>query len=350
MDRQVWSTDPWSVDDSNYPRNGTVSDKLAFCLHYAVMAPSIHNTQPWRFRIADNAIELLADRSNALPATDPDGRELIISCGAALMNLLTALHHFGHETWVQYEPDPQHPDTLARVRLGRERFPDAEDGSLFRGIRRRRSSRQPFQARPIPRALQRRMIWLASEHGCWLYFIESEQGRSQILSLVEEAHTRRQSDLQYQSERAHWLGYGDPPSGIAQKANVAEIVEPTDEVDPRHSKALTLENASRWIERDRELLRSTATIVLLGTDRDATFNWIQAGQAVQKILLRAASEEISTSFLHQPCQIPELREQLRHIAGREGPVQSMLRLGYGNTVYPHSPRLSVEQVLLPNGP
>ncbi|MDX6584329.1 MAG: hypothetical protein QOI10_3513, partial [Solirubrobacterales bacterium] len=71
---------------STRPGNATV---LA-ALELAVRAPSLHNTQPWRWRVGDESVQLYLDQARQLPATDPEGRELIISCGAALHHLLVA--------------------------------------------------------------------------------------------------------------------------------------------------------------------------------------------------------------------------------------------------------------------
>jgi nitroreductase len=87
---------PWLVRDTDYPMAGTIGDQLRFLLRYAILAPSGHNTQPWLFMITGDGIELYADRSRALPVVDPDDRELIISCGAALATLQIAMRHFGH--------------------------------------------------------------------------------------------------------------------------------------------------------------------------------------------------------------------------------------------------------------
>lgn len=92
--------------------------KWRFLLHYAVLAPSGHNTQPWLFRLTGDAVDLYADRTRALPVVDPDDRELIMSCGAALTGLHLAVRHFGFQDELALFPDPENTDLLARLRLG----------------------------------------------------------------------------------------------------------------------------------------------------------------------------------------------------------------------------------------
>src|ERR1041385_7649236 len=109
--------DAWNVSADDFPVDGTSEEKLWFLIRYAVLAPSTHNTQPWLFRIHGNVLELFADDSRALPVIDPDHRELIISCGAALFHLRVAIEYFGHSCQCEILPEPDNPALLARVHL-----------------------------------------------------------------------------------------------------------------------------------------------------------------------------------------------------------------------------------------
>ena len=118
-------------------------------IQHAILAPSSHNTQPWRFRASDSAIDLLADRTRALPVNDPHDRELTISCGAALMNLRIAAARHGLAVDVRLLPDREQPDWLARVAwAGRTEIalPEAE---LFECIARRRTYRKRFAPQAV---------------------------------------------------------------------------------------------------------------------------------------------------------------------------------------------------------
>ena len=101
--------DPWNVSADDFPADGTSEEKLWFTVQYAILAPSSHNTQPWKFRIHGNVVELYADLSRALPVVDPDKRELIMSCGAALFHLRTAIRYFGYGCQVETFPEPGEP-------------------------------------------------------------------------------------------------------------------------------------------------------------------------------------------------------------------------------------------------
>jgi hypothetical protein len=70
-----------------------VEDELRFAVEQAVLAPSSHNTQPWQFRLDGDTVELYADRDRVMHVIDPQDRELVISCGAALLNIELAIQH-----------------------------------------------------------------------------------------------------------------------------------------------------------------------------------------------------------------------------------------------------------------
>src|SRR6516225_2582864 len=134
---------------SDYPRERPVEERLRFALRYAVLAPSSHNTQPWLFRIEGDHVDVLADRSRALPVVDPDDRELVISCGAALHHLRTALAAFGEQADVQLLPYPGVLDVLARVGAHGPAEPDAHARERLAAAVRRRTTRRPFQRGPV---------------------------------------------------------------------------------------------------------------------------------------------------------------------------------------------------------
>ena len=118
MERSV--TNPWHISEAEFPRQGSPPEQFRHLLNYAVVAPSGHNTQPWRFRLTSDGVELRADRTRALPIVDPDDRELTMSCGAALGQLRLAIRHFGFTDVVELFPHASHANVLARVTL--ERF------------------------------------------------------------------------------------------------------------------------------------------------------------------------------------------------------------------------------------
>lgn len=150
-------TDAWNVSENEYDRLDSISDRIRLLLNYAILAPSSHNTQPWIFKmVGDNVIELYADRTRALPVVDPEDRELIISCGAALNHLQIAIKHFGYnyKTETFLKTGDYDKDLLARVTVegsGRSQYAAMhKEDPLFDAITKRRTNRSKFEDRRPP--------------------------------------------------------------------------------------------------------------------------------------------------------------------------------------------------------
>ena len=156
------------LERQEFPLTGFPLEQLAYLLRYAVRAPSSHNTQPWRFRLFDDAVELYADRTRALPVVDHDDRELVISCGASLLTLRTAIRHYGFEDDVQLLPDEREPDLLARIRLGAPRPPKFEEKHLFWAIAKRHTNRHSFDDCEVPTGLVEELERAAADEGALL--------------------------------------------------------------------------------------------------------------------------------------------------------------------------------------
>src|SRR5215470_7099860 len=135
------------------PPEGLRQDEVATLLAAATAAPSVHNSQPWRFAVAGDEVRLRLDRSRTLPVADPAGREAVISCGAALECLALAMGHLGYAAEVTLQPDPGEPDHLAAVRRGPAQQADRQAEAWYAAVRRRRMHRRPFAHFPVAGSL-----------------------------------------------------------------------------------------------------------------------------------------------------------------------------------------------------
>jgi len=165
---------PWAVSEAEYPTKGDTEERVRFLLGYAILARSGHNTQPWLFRIRDQAVEVLADRTRALPVVDPDDRALVISCGAALATLRIAARHFGFRADVDVLPDPRDEDLVARVSLEPGDSPSGDEETLFRAIRERHSNRQAFEVREVGNGPAGMLVAEARDEGVGLHLIRGD--------------------------------------------------------------------------------------------------------------------------------------------------------------------------------
>ncbi len=334
---------PWNVSSEDFPARSYASDQLEFLLQYAILAPSPLNTQPWLFRINMMDVEIFADRRRSRRVADPVGRELTMSCGAALLNLQVAAEYFGHQYKVDVLPEAANPDLLARLQLGLEADTSGEDILLFQAITQRRSNPQPFEDKPLPEALVAALDESARKCGAWIQFIREEPARQTAAELVSDADRRLWADKHYREELAHWVrakpgerSDGLPITRLGVKSWLAfagaALIKSFD-----RSKTLAI--------TDRDMLLRAPMLAVVGTETDDVPAWLHAGQALQRILLCARSEEVWASIHNQPIQVPELRDKLAEMTGQSGFPQALLRLGYGPEIEP-MPRRSARKTLM----
>ncbi len=325
---------PWAVPTLDAHLIDSPTEAFRWAVSYAVLAPSGHNTQPWRFRILDDAVEVYADRTRALPVADPDDRELTIACGAALLHLRLALEQLGLLPEVEPLPDGEDADVLARVRIV-SHFPSPpEEDGLFAAIPRRRTNRQPYDGRPVPVGLFSALASAVAAEDAWLREVAGETRRA-VADLIAEGDRIQWADKHFRRELASWLHPSRRGDGMHAfyRHGLGPVV-------------VRSFNLGQDIGRkDHELAAAAPLLVVLGTKGDTPADWLATGQALARLLLRARVDGIDASYFNQPVQVPELRPQSAAAIGATGFPQVMLRLGYGPPVEA-APRRTVEDVLI----
>lgn len=308
----------------------------------AMTAPSLHNSQPWRFvfRAAAGVLELHADPGRSLPYADPTGRALHISCGAALFTLRVAAAHRGWEPEVSLLPDAARPGFLAAVRLVRPARTGEELAALHPAVRRRHTSRFPFARTPVPQEVREALAVAALSEGALLVF-PGEWHVQALLDLVEDAEWHDCEDPERVAELDRWTRLG------AAGADAADGV-PEYAFGPRRRTggAGVRDFAARRPLSDRSAadFEPLPQLALLGTSEDAPAAWLASGQALQRVLLLATSHDLAVGLSSQVLERGELRWAARDPLTAMPYVQMVLRIGYGLTG-PASPRRGVSDVL-----
>ncbi|MXN75974.1 nitroreductase [Burkholderia sp. 4701] len=320
-----------------------LDDRLRSLLRYAVMAPSSHNSQPWRFVVDGNTIAVCADRARALPVIDPFDRELIISCGAALLNLRVALNHAGFAHTIRTFPSDVDPDVLALVRICDDGYSDADLGALFDAIPNRVTTRAPFASTPVPNALQRDLIAAGAAEGATVAGADSIARRARIAELIAEADRAQFEDARFRRELASWIDPRRRVDGMpAFAAGVPALLDFTSPVVTTAVRTFDFGNGLAALHH--QLVGASPLLACIATGRDDRDAWLAAGQALERMLLVAARAGYTASFLNQPIEVGELRKRLAHLFDLDGVPQLLLRIGRGPHA-PHSPRRPLDDVV-----
>jgi hypothetical protein len=337
----------WNISQLQFPTSASDSEILRFLLNYAVLAPSGHNTQPWLFQINGNILEFYADKSRALPIVDPENRALIISCGAALLNLRIAMRHFNYAGKIETFPKHKAPDLLARISLGENKQATVQEHLLFEAIPKRHTNRKQFENRQLPESLLSEFQLTAREEKCWLHIVQSEDEKKIIADLIAEGDSLQWSNKQFRRELAKWIRdrHSSTHDGIPAYALGMLDVPVVDLISLVGAFAMrTFDMGNTQASKDYQLALHSPILLVLGTENDTPQAWLSAGQALGKILLQARAQEIWASFLNQAIEVPQLRFQLRETLGKTGFPQLLFRIGYGSPVKA-TPRRMVSEVL-----
>ncbi|MEU4744555.1 nitroreductase [Actinosynnema sp. NPDC023658] len=314
---------------------GLAGAEVADVIATAALAPSVHNTQPWRFRLASDRIELHPDLDRHLPATDPENRELRLSCGAALFNTRLALRAHGVKPLVTLLPGSDAPGALATVRRGGSRELDEETRQLIRAVPVRRSNRKPFRDVPVPAGHRQALVRAAERERSWLHVVTDHEDRARLQRLVAKAHGVQAQDPRVRAELGAWTGTRVDDGVPAASAGIRPA--PQDEWALRDFHA-----AERLPGKDYE---SDPLVVVLCSFYDGPLAELQTGQALQRVLLTATTLGLSVSFMSQAIEVRSVREELRRSLGGGVVPQTVLRIGFGSPV-PPTPRRAVTDFLL----
>ncbi len=307
-------------------------------LRVATLAPSVHNTQPWQFSLSEDRLDLFADPARWLRELDPNGRELLISCGAALFNLKVAAHVRGFQTRTRLLPSPADRSHLATVGLGGSRRVTRGDQELYDAIPDRRTNRLPFEPIDLSASLRAELIDAANEEGANLTLLDPESA-GRMTKIIQAADSGQTSSPEYLAELRKWISDdARRPDGVPQTAfgprSWLGIVPVRDFGATRHV-----------FGRRTALFEETLQLAVLATPGDTPRDRLLAGEGLERLLLLATARGFATGLLTQALEVPATRIIAQKMIG-EGVPQVILRYGRAPSM-PPSPRRAVDDVMRP---
>jgi hypothetical protein len=328
----------------------TAEEITRYVVARAMWAPSVHNTQPWRFT-ADGGprLSLYADTGRRLAVADPDGRELMISCGAALFSVRLALRSLGYVPETSVLPDPGQPTLVARVSWRERAAADEFERRLSGQLLTRRTHRGAFDPEPLPPDTLAALRAGAAREGAALRIVADDGHRATLAAVVQAAEHQLRRDGEHLRELAWWTPApgsvrcdGVPVTSYPARPEHTEPDFPGRDFARGHGWGLPpLSPATSH--------RAAGVAALLTTDADDPAGWVHAGQALQRILLTASLCGAAVALHSQPLEVPWLREFIRTQLSDGAHPHLVLRIGLVTQVAV-SVRRDPEDVLFPAGP
>lgn len=323
---------------------GLTEEEFCAVVAYAGLAPSVHNTQPWRFVASGVTIQVHADPGRRLGYLDPQGRQLAISCGAAVEHARLAIRSLNRSCVVRFQPaglDGSGP--VATLTVGPAQSVSREEQRLIDAVPRRRTDRGPYDARPVPSTTLRRVGELVADRGCWLRILDRPGERAIAAQLLEEAEQIEAGDPEYRAEIAAWTRPGTAVDGVPSQAAPAWDAEMLVNDMPlrdftgngRHPHVSGQEPPPS-VERD--------AVVLIGSDDDSPLAWLRTGAALALAWLAFTDADVSLQPLGPVTDVPATRLRLCRALGLLGRPQLLFRIGYG-AAWPTSGRRPVAETL-----
>lgn len=310
------------------------SAEVSQAIATAARAPSVHNTQPWLFRVSGSTIELLADRRRQLRKLDPAGRELIISCGAALFGLRLGFRQLGLIPQAQLLPDPADDRVLARVWATGRAAPTRTEAELAAALPHRHTHRGPFSPGEVSWRLLAALAADAAAEGSQLRLVTGPAEMAGLARLVTEAASIQRGDDSIAAEQRTWVR---PPGSTARDGVPARATarwqaagRPAAPAREGGQPRLPVRDFGRTAGDEAGGAEPSATAVLV-TRADTVADWLRAGQGLHRLLLRAATRWVFASLQTQPIESRLHRDQVRSLLGLAGQPQMLMQFGRSNS-------------------
>lgn len=331
---------PWEVKIDDFFKLNSEDERLKFLVKLAVLAPSSHNAQPWLFRVLPGKIEILANKSRHLSASDKEGRMINMGLGCALENLILSADYYGYRTSVEY-PD----DGDVAVRIAFEKMPDAgkDKKHLIFEMSKRHMNRSWYKDEvPPPEFLEKAMGF--AREGVRIDFVSDPNKKEKIIQALLAGIRDAFSDTDFRHEVSRHVisnfsgrKMGIPASNEGFSAGASLIV----------SKILWFfDVGASTAEKNKKRLEHTPVFGIISAERENRETWIRVGQIYERITLLANRAGLSTAIMAAATEIGEHYKKVQEALGTDWRPQIFFRLGYATAPAPPSPRFSAEEVII----
>jgi nitroreductase len=329
--------DVWRIAEQDFPRTDSIERQLRFLVRYAILAPSTRNTQPWRFVVTTSTVRLLADLEREQAVADPRRRELYISLGCALENLLVAGEHFGLRHEVRYFPEPGNEQLVAGVAFepGEMQSP-ARAGIPLDAIARRYNDNGVYRPAALTDDMRRKLEACRLESELRLDLTDDHLFHRWVEQLTQEADRLEFADPGFREELGCRIREGafGLPKVLSRLGSLA---------------VSRLDLGDAVSRQDQKIVDSAPLLGLISASGDTHLAQVRSGQLFERLWLTATAMGVSVHPMSQTMRHPDIRSAMAELIPARGWVpQHLFRVGYSlrqGDPWHHTPRRPLEEVL-----
>ena len=323
----------WEINLEEFNNLSSEEEKLRFLINFAVLAPSSHNSQPWAFSVSDNYIKITKDDNRSLPVGDSNDRQLYISLGCALENILVAANYYGYSTEVKIEND-------IFVSLSKD---GVQENDLALSIPKRMVNRSKYKDQQISNDLMSQIKSLESDE-LKISIIQDEKIKSDLADVALDATAESMSNKSFRSELSKYVISNTSSKKIGMPGFGLGFPTPPSYFAPFMLKNFDLSKITK--KQDEPLLKKfTPYMVVISTKENNEKSWVEAGRVFQKLSLMACKEDVSFAVWAAPIQIGDHYKKVQELLGIDFRPQMFFRMGYATSdMGGHSPRIPANEV------
>lgn len=327
----------WNINIEDFYKQKTNEEKLRFLLNFAVLAPSSHNSQPWSFVIKDNSILISPEQKRRLSESDKNDRQLYISLGCAVENIIIAADYYGYKTSIDYQ-QPIKITFFSKKRNIKEKI-----NKNINSILNRIMNRNKYNNTSLPIDFLEK-IKLLSNSNLSICIIEDTSKKNLLADTIIKAGIKAMENKDFRKELSQYVKSNITKSKIGMPGFSLGIPTPVSLIISILLKYINMNKLSK--KQDEKLLKEhTPAFIVISTKDDNREAWVQAGKIYENIAIFAENNNIKTSVLAAPIQIGEFYKDLQKILNTNLRPQVLFRIGYTNKIPKHSPRLEISDVI-----
>ncbi len=335
----------WNVSIDDFPKSGTIEQKIVYLLSFAVLAPSSHNSQPWKFEVANNSVRIFFNDERLLPVSDSSGRERWMSLGCAVENFVIAGLHFGITAGITIPSDGTESGAAVEIICSDNKEPSQNTADdLLRAIPIRCTNRGPYAEGGIEKEIINMITGFAATYGCAVNIVTKKEDIHSLTDIALDAGVAAMDNSRFRKELAPYVSSNITlrKLGIPLFGKGIPLIPSL--IAPYLLRFINLNRASR--PKDEIIFKHHTPAMLVFSSHDEPKSWLAVGRCVERIALESVDKGYAIHPYAAPIEIDGFYQKIQRLLGMDKRPQFFCRYGRKTRETRHSPRKLAKECLV----